>query len=109
MDLDQPSAGTQLHGLHGITVDLPEGPCTMVPCKPSERFPCLVDLMHVRAVDEIMANHITCIPLQNVFLHLVASIDLLSRNVYSLKPYNKLNTKFFLNVLEMTLEGNSYL
>jgi len=58
-------------------------PRTTVPGHPSERFPCLVDVSTVTAVDQVWANDITYIPLQKGFLYLVAIVDLFSRNVYS--------------------------
>jgi len=39
-------------------------PRTTVPGEPSERFPCLVDLRMVTAVDQVWATDITYIPLQ---------------------------------------------
>ena len=58
-------------------------PRTTVPGAPSERFPCLVDLSTVTAVDQVWATDITYIPLQKGFLYLVAIVDLFSRNVLS--------------------------
>ena len=58
-------------------------PRTTVPSDPSERFPCLVDLREVTAVDQVWATDITYIPLQKGFLYLVAIMDLHSRHVYS--------------------------
>jgi len=58
-------------------------PRTTAPGDPSERFPCLVDLNQVRAVDQVWATDITYIPLQKGFLYLVAIVDLFSRNVFS--------------------------
>jgi putative transposase len=43
-------------------------PRTTVPGDPSERFPCLVDLSMVTAVDQVWATDITYIPLQKGFL-----------------------------------------
>jgi len=45
-------------------------PRTTVPGDPSERFPCLVDLRLVTAVDQVWATNITYIPLQKGFLYL---------------------------------------
>ena len=45
-------------------------PRTTVPGEPSERYPCLVDLRQVRAVDQVWATDITYIPLQKGFLYL---------------------------------------
>jgi putative transposase len=39
-------------------------PRATVPGVPSERFPCLVDLRLVKAVDQVWATDITCIALQ---------------------------------------------
>jgi len=39
-------------GLRGIY----QKPRTTVPSEPSERFPCLVDIKHVRAADQIWAS-----------------------------------------------------
>ena len=58
-------------------------PHTTVPGEPSERYPCLVDLKLVTAVDQVWATDITDIPLQKGFLYLVAIVDLFSRKVYS--------------------------
>jgi putative transposase len=78
-------------------------PRTTVPGDPSERFPCLVDVNRVRAVDQIWATDITYIPLQKGFLYLVAIVDLFSRNVLSWKLSNSLDTEFCLEALEMAL------
>ncbi|MFM7753044.1 MAG: IS3 family transposase, partial [Cyanobium sp.] len=80
-------------------------PRTTVPGDPSERFPCLVDLKLVTAVDQVWATDITYIPLQKGFLYLVAIVDLFSRNVLSWKLSNSLDTEFCLEALEMALEG----
>jgi putative transposase len=80
-------------------------PRTTVPGKPSERYPCLVDLKQVRAVDQVWATDITYIPLQKDFLYLVAIVDLFSRNVLSWKLSNSLDTEFCLDALQMALEG----
>jgi putative transposase len=80
-------------------------PRTTVPGDPSERFPCLVDLRLVKAVDQVWATDITYIPLQKGFLYLVAIVDLFSRNVLSWKLSNSLETEFCLQALEMALEG----
>ena len=69
-------------------------PRTTVPGDPSERFPCLVDLRLVMAVDQVWATDITYIPLQKGFLYLVAIVDLFSRNVLSWKLSNSLDTEF---------------
>ena len=58
-------------------------PRTTVPGKPSERYPCLVDLRLVTAVDQVWAKDITYIPLQKGFLYLVAIVDMFSRHVLS--------------------------
>ena len=60
-------------------------PRTTVQGNPSERFPCLVDVNTVTAVDQVWATDITYIPLQKGFLYLVAIVDLFSRNVLSWK------------------------
>jgi putative transposase len=80
-------------------------PRTTVPGDPSERFPCLVDLSTVRAVDQVWATGITCIPLHKGFLYLVAIVDLFSRNVLSWKLSNSLDTEFCLEALEAALGG----
>ena len=80
-------------------------PRTTVPGDPFERFPCLVDLSMVTAVDQVWATDITYIPLQKGFLYLVAIVDLFSRNVLSWKLSNSLDTEFCLEALEMALEG----
>jgi putative transposase len=78
-------------------------PRTTVPGEPPERFPCLVDLSLVTAVDQVWATDITYIPLQKGFLYLVAIVDLFSRNVLSWKLSNSLDTEFCLDALEMAL------
>jgi len=78
-------------------------PRTTVPGDPSERFPCLVDVNTVTAVDQVWATDITYIPLQKGFLYLVAIVDLFSRNVLSWKLSNSLDTEFCLEALEMAL------
>jgi len=76
-------------------------PRTTIPGDPSERFPCLVDLKQVTAVDQVWETDITYIPLQKGFLYLVAVVDLYSRNVLSWKLTNSLDTEFCLDALEM--------
>ena len=80
-------------------------PRTTVPGQPSERFPCLVDLKQITAVDQVWATDITYIPLQKGFLYLVAIMDLHSRHVLSWKLSNSLDTEFCLDALEMALAG----
>jgi putative transposase len=80
-------------------------PRTTVPGAPSERFPCLVDVSTVTAVDQVWASDITYIPMQKGFLYLVAIVDLFSRHVLSWKLSNSLDTEFCLQALEMALEG----
>ena len=80
-------------------------PRTTVPGDPSERFPCLVDLREITAVDQVWATDITYIPLQKGFLYLVAIVDLFSRNVLSWKLSNNLDTEFCLEALEMALSS----
>ena len=80
-------------------------PRTTVPGNPSERFPCLVDVSAVTAVDQVWATDITYIPLQKGFLYLVGMVDLFSRNVLSWKLSNSLDTEFCLEALEMALQG----
>jgi putative transposase len=78
-------------------------PRTTIPGDPAERFPCLVDLDAVTAVDQVWATDITYIPLQKGFLYLVAIVDLFSRNVLSWKLSNSLDTEFCLEALDMAL------
>ena len=83
-------------------------PRTTIPGDPAERFPCLVDLDAVTAVDQVWATditYITYIPLQKGFLYLVAIVDLFSRNVLSWRLSNSLDTEFCLDALEMALGG----
>jgi putative transposase len=80
-------------------------PRTTIPGDPAERFPCLVDLDAVTAVDQVWATDITYIPLQKGFLYLVAIVDLFSRTILSWKLSNSLDTEFCLDALEMALEG----
>ena len=79
-------------------------PRTTVPGDPSERFPCLVELQLVTAVDKVWATDITYIPLQKGFLYLVAIVDLFSRNVLSWKLSNSLDTELCRVALAMALE-----
>jgi putative transposase len=81
-------------------------PRTTVPRNPSERFPYLVDLKLVSAVDQVWATDITYIALQKSFLYLVAIMDLFSRKVLSWKLSNSLDTEFCLDALEMALAGD---
>jgi putative transposase len=76
---------------------------TTIPGVPAKRFPCLVDLSQVTAVDQVWATDTTYIPLQKGFLYLVAIVDLFSRTVLSWKLYNSLDTEFCLEALEMAL------
>jgi putative transposase len=88
-------------------------PRTTVPGDPSKRFPCLLDVNTVTAMDQVWATDITYIPLQKGFHYLVAIVDLFSRNVfsfgeafgYSWKLSNSLDTEFCLEALEMALGG----
>jgi putative transposase len=83
-------------------------PRTTIPGDLAERFPCLVDLDAVTAVDQVWATditYITYIPLQKGFLYLVAIVDLFSRNVLSWRLSNSLDTEFCLDALEMALGG----
>ena len=80
-------------------------PRTTVPGDPSERFPCLVDVSTITAVDQVWATDITYIPLQKGFLYLVAIVDLFSRNVLSGKLTGSLDMEFCLVALEMALAG----
>ena len=88
-------------------------PRTTVPGAPSERFPCLVDVSTITAVDQVWATDITYIPLQKGFFYLVAIMDLFSRHVYSFgedfvyswKLSNSLDTEFCLEAVEMALQG----
>jgi len=80
-------------------------PRTTVPGDPSERFPCLVDLKEITAVDQAWATDITYIPLQKGFLYLVAIMDLHSRHMLSWKLSNSLDTEFCLEALEMALSS----
>jgi len=80
-------------------------PRTTLPGEPSERFPCLVDIKKVKAIDQVWATDITYIPLQKGFLYLVAIMDLHSRHVLSWKLSNSLDTEFCLDALEMALGG----
>jgi putative transposase len=80
---------------------------TTVPGDPSKRFPCLVDLKLVTAVDQVWDTDITYIPLRKGFLYLVAIVNLFSRNVLSWRRSNSLDTEFCLEALEMALEGGA--
>jgi putative transposase len=81
------------HAPHGFTGD------------PSKRFPCLVDLREITAVDQAWATDITYIQLQKGFLYLVAIMDLHSRHMLCWKLSNSLDTEFCLEALEMALSG----
>jgi putative transposase len=80
-------------------------PRTTIQGDPSVRFPCLVDLRKIAALDQAWATDITYIPLQKGFLYLVAVVDLFSRNFLSWKLSNSHDTEFCLDALEMALEG----
>lgn len=79
-------------------------PRTTVPGEPSKRCHCLMDLKHVRAVDQVWTFDITCVPLQKGFSDLVAIVDLFIRNVLSWKLSNSLVREFCLEALEMALQ-----
>ena len=81
-------------------------PRTTVLGDSSERFPCLVDLREITAVDQARATDITYIPLQKGFLFLVAIVNLFSMHVLSWKLSNSLDTEFCLDALEMALGGS---
>jgi putative transposase len=66
-------------------------PRTTVPGEPAERFPCLVDLQQITAVDQVWATDIIYILLQEGFLYLVAIMDLHSRHVVSWRLSNSLD------------------
>jgi putative transposase len=80
-------------------------PRTTVPGDPSERFPCLVDLKEITAVDQAWVTDITYIALQKGILYLVAIMDLNSRHVLSWKLSNSRDTEFCLEALEMSLNS----
>jgi putative transposase len=80
-------------------------PRTTTPGSPSKRFPCLVELRRITAVDQVWATDITYIPLQKGFLYLVGIMDLHSRHVLSWKLSNSLDTEFCLEALEMALSS----
>jgi len=92
---------TQRKGLRAIY----QKPRTTVPGDPSQRFPCLVDLSLVTAVDQFWATDITYIPFHKGFLYMVAIVDLFSRNVLSWKLSNSLDMEFCLDALETVLGG----
>jgi len=71
-------------------------PRTTIPGDPAERFLCLVDLNTVTGVDQVWATDITYILLQKGCLYLVVIVDLFSRNVFSWKLSNSLDTEFCL-------------
>jgi putative transposase len=80
-------------------------PRTTIQGNPSERFPCLMDVSTITAVDQVWAPDITYIPLQKGYLYLGAIVDLLSRNVLSWRLSNSLDTELCLEALQMALEG----
>jgi len=80
-------------------------PSTTIPREPSERFPCLLDLRLVTAVDQVLATDITYIPLHKGSLYLVAIVDLFFRYVLSRKLSNSLDTEFCLDALEIAFAG----
>ncbi|WP_225323107.1 IS3 family transposase [Synechococcus sp. RSCCF101] len=80
-------------------------PRTTIPGEPSERFPCLVDIDEIHAVDQVWATDFTYIPLRKGFLYLVAIMDLHSRHVLSWRLSNSLETEFCMDALEMALSG----
>ena len=81
-------------------------PRTTVPGVPSERFPCLVEVTTITAVDQVWPTDITDIPLQNGFLYLVAIVDLFSRSVFNWKLTGSLDTEFCHYALEVALAGD---
>ena len=82
-------------------------PRTTVPGRPSERFPTLVDIDKVKAIDQVWATDINYIPLREGFLYLVANVDLFSRNILSWELSNSLDMQFCLDALEMVLASDS--
>ena len=70
-----------------------------------------VNLSQVTAVNQVWGTEITCIPLKNRILYLVAILDHFSRNVYYFgeefayiwKLSNRLDTEFCLEALEIAL------
>jgi len=74
---------------------------TKIQGEPSERYPCLMDLRLVTAVDEVWVTDITYIPLQQGFLYMVAIVDMFSRNDLSWKLSNSMHTKLCLDALEI--------
>jgi len=80
-------------------------PRTTVSGHPSERFPCLVGLNQVRAIDQVWATYRIYIPLRKGFLCLVAIVDLFSSHILSGKLSNSFDTEFCLETLDMALAG----
>jgi putative transposase len=80
-------------------------PRTTVPCNPSLRLYCLVDLREVTAVHQVLATDITYIPRQKEFLYLVAMMDLHYRHALSWKLSNSLDTELCLEALSMVLSS----
>jgi len=80
-------------------------PCNTIAGDPAKRFPCLVDLKLVTAMDQVWATDFTYIPLDKGFLYLVAIVDLFSRIILVWKLSNSLDTEFCLDALGITLEG----
>ena len=78
-------------------------PHTTVPDAQSKRFPCLVELKQFRAADQIWATDINAIPPQKGFFYLEAIVDLCFRNVLSWKLFNRHDTEFCLDDLEIPL------
>ena len=58
-------------------------PRTTAPGTPSVRFPCLVDISTVMAMDQVWAADITYIQIQKGFVYLVAIMDHFSKTVLS--------------------------
>ena len=88
----------------GLTCDQPETPNhgsrQSIPA-----ILCLVDPSQITSVDQVWGTDITTIPLQKVFLYLVAVMDLHSRHVLSWKLSNSLDTEFCLEALKMALSS----
>jgi putative transposase len=99
--LENPCSGSRRMGLREIY----QKPRTTLPGGRSKRFPCLVDLSQVMAVNQVWATDITYVPLQKGCLFLVAIVDHFSRHELSWKLSNSLDTEFCLDALEIGIAG----
>ena len=70
--------------------------------KPPEHrmFPCLLKNLPITRLSQVWCSDITYIPVENVFLYLVAIIDWATRKVLAWRLSNTLDVSFCIEALE---------